>query len=58
MYRPFRDRELQDRLEKKIFAEMKPGAILAGGAWENHPPNDWEIVIDDWEIRRGAWQKR
>jgi len=57
MYRPFRDPEHQDRLEKLVFESMKPGAILAGGAWENHPPASWTPIIDDWELRRGAWVK-
>lgn len=57
LYRPFRDRKCEEQLEKLVRENMKPGAILAGGAWETHPPASWPIVIDDWEIRRGAWIK-
>ena len=58
LYRPFRDPELEDQLEKRIMGEMKPGAILAGGAWENCPADSrWIPVVDDWELRRGAWLK-
>jgi SAM-dependent methyltransferase len=58
LYRPFRDPEHEKKLEDLIIANMKPGAILAGGAWETEVPMlGWEIVVDDWEIRHGAWQK-
>jgi hypothetical protein len=57
LYRPFRDQFSQARLEHRIFELMKPGAIVAGGAWENQP-SGFEIVIDDWETgHRGAWKK-
>lgn len=58
MYRPFRDVKLERALEDRVAAEMKPGAILAGGAWETCPADrGWVPVFDDWELRRGAWQK-
>jgi len=57
LYRPFRAADLQERLEKRIRSEMKSGAILAGGAWETPCPSDWLTVVDDWEIKRGAWMK-
>ena len=58
MYRPFRDVQLERALEDRVTAEMKPGAILAGGAWETCPADrGWVPVFDDWELRRGAWQK-
>jgi hypothetical protein len=58
MYRPFRDRELERKLEERIYAEMKPGAIFAGGQLEHFPDgNSWVPIIDDREIRRGAWKK-
>ena len=57
LYRPFRDIPSERALEEMIHKNMKSGAILAGGAWELHPPGNWPIVIDDWEIRRGAWIK-
>ena len=58
LYRPFRDPELERQLELRIAREMKPGAILAGGAWEYCPAeHGWIPVMDDWELRRGAWMK-
>lgn len=58
LYRPFRDAKLEDILERRIMSELKPGAILAGGAWENCPAESgWVPVVDDWELRRGAWMK-
>lgn len=56
LYRPFRDPVKERQLEQQIFAEMKSGAIIAGGAWETCPEG-WIPIIDDWEIRRGAWKK-
>jgi SAM-dependent methyltransferase len=58
LYRPFRDRELEQQLERRIMNEMKPGAVLAGGGWEICPADQrWITVVDDWELRRGAWLK-
>lgn len=57
MYRVFRDAELQDQLEQRIYREMKPGAIFAGAALQN-APKEWNIVVDDWDMgNRGAWKK-
>lgn len=57
MFRPFRDSFSQRLLEHKIYEEMKPGAIIAGGALEQ-PPNGFEIIYDDWDLgQRGAWAK-
>jgi protein-L-isoaspartate O-methyltransferase len=57
MYRPFRDPVLQDQLEQRVYAEMKPGAVLAGAALE-HAPGSWTTVVDDYDTgNRGAWQK-
>jgi hypothetical protein len=57
MYRPFRDEDLQNRLEQKIYSEMKSGAILAGAALEN-PPHGWTTIVDDFDMgNRGAWKK-
>lgn len=58
LYRPFRDPDMETALEIRITDEMKPGAILAGGGWELSPPAmNWVPVVDDWEIRHGAWLK-
>lgn len=57
MYRPFRDPELQDSLETRIYKEMRPGAVLAGAGLE-HAPDGWITVVDDYDMgNRGAWQK-
>jgi SAM-dependent methyltransferase len=58
LYRPFRDQLLEEQLEARVMDEMKPGAILAGGSWEMCPAAiGWIPVVDDWELRRGAWMK-
>jgi SAM-dependent methyltransferase len=57
LYRPFANPELESDLEQRIFAEMKEGAILAGGGWENRPPGSWNIVVDDFDLNRGAYSK-
>ncbi len=66
LYRPFRDAEHEKKLEDLIIANMKPGAILAGGSWETDPGAlGWPPVVDDCiispdgtaRIFRGAWQK-
>jgi trans-aconitate methyltransferase len=58
LYRPFRDVQLEEKLESRVMNEMKPGAILAGGSWEHCPAEyGWIPVMDDWELRRGAWMK-
>lgn len=58
LYRPFRDPQAEAQLEYLIKDAMKPGAILAGGGWETCPAiHGWYTVVDDWELRRGAWMK-
>lgn len=58
MYRPFRYKDLQFQLDCRVMKEMKPGAVLAGGQWEVCPGDlGWQPVVDDWELRRGAWMK-
>jgi SAM-dependent methyltransferase len=58
LYRPFRDPKLEELLEHQVMSMMRPGAILAGGAWELCPADrKWITVVDDWELRRGAWMK-
>lgn len=66
LYRPFRSVPHERSLESFIIANMKPGAILAGGSWETDPAAlGWEPVVDDCiispdgtqRIFRGAWRK-
>jgi hypothetical protein len=54
--RVYRDADLQARLEKTIWDEARPGAVVMCANLENPPPG-WIIVLDDWEIRRGIWMK-
>ena len=56
MYRPFRDSGRQARLEQRVYAGMRPGAILAGGALEAFP-RGWLTVVDDLDAGRGAFRK-
>lgn len=56
MYRPIKDPDLQRELERKVYASAKHGAIVAGGGLE-HYPETWLPIMDDWELRRGAWKK-
>lgn len=57
MYRPFRDEELEDQLEQKIYSEMRSGAVLAGADLQN-APQGWITVVDDYDMgNRGAWKK-
>lgn len=57
MNRPIRDHELQGRLEAKVWDEMSPGAVIGCANLDNRPPMHWYPVYDDWEIKRGVWQK-
>jgi hypothetical protein len=55
--RPFRDRVLQADLERQIWDEARPGTVIMCANLERKPPSSWLIVDDDWEARRGVWQK-
>jgi trans-aconitate methyltransferase len=55
--RPFRDREAQRALEDLVWSEMRPGAVVMCANLENKPPPSWYMVMEDWEVRRGVWQK-
>jgi SAM-dependent methyltransferase len=65
LYRPFRDAKREAALESLITSNMKRGAVLAGGSWENAPPKGWVTIVDDVSYSplgqrgpwRGAWQK-
>lgn len=57
MYRPFRDEVLQDDLEKRIYHEMRPGAVLAGAGLQ-HAPDGWTVIVDDYDMgNRGVWKR-
>lgn len=55
--RPFSDPDLQVRMERKVQEGMKSGAVFIGVNLLNRPPGDWWVVLDDWEVHRGIWQK-
>jgi hypothetical protein len=55
--RPIRDQDLQGKLEAKVWDEMAPGAVVACAHLDSRPPQHWYPVLDDWEIKRGVWQK-
>lgn len=54
--RTFKDNALQARLEAKVWQQASPGT-LAICAHLDAPPRGWFPVVDDWEARRGVWQK-
>jgi trans-aconitate methyltransferase len=56
--RPFRSLAHEKELEARIMEEMRPGAILASGDWATEMPESaWTLVLDDFEVRRGAWKR-
>jgi len=55
-YRPVRDPDLQAALEKAVWDQVAPGAVVIGANLEA-PPADWHIILDDWERKRGIWMK-
>jgi SAM-dependent methyltransferase len=56
--RPRRDREGEAILERQIWDEMAPGAVIICANLEHRPPENWFIIEDQWQdLRRGAWLK-
>lgn len=55
--RPFRDRDAQRALEDLVWSEMREGAVVICANLENKPPSTWYMIDEDWEVRRGVWQK-
>lgn len=55
-HRPFRDPDSQAALEKRVWDDMAPGAVVICANLEGTPPG-WVTILDDWEIRRGIWMK-
>jgi SAM-dependent methyltransferase len=55
--RPLQDQDLQARLEAKVWADMQPGAVAVCANLLSRPPENWWLVLDDMEIRRGIWSK-
>lgn len=55
--RPFRDPAPEQVLEDKVWADMRPGAVVMCANLEHPPPSRWPLILDDWEARRGIWMK-
>jgi len=56
--RVFRDPDSQAALEKVIWDEMAPGAVVMCANLENPPPPSMFFpVLDDQEVRRGIYYK-
>lgn len=55
--RPYRDPAEQAALEARVWAEVRPGAVVMCANLEHRPPSSWYLIEDDWEARRGVWQK-
>jgi hypothetical protein len=54
-----RDPEIQARIERRVWAQARPGAIIICANLEGRPPPDrWLTVLDAWDDQRvGIWQK-
>jgi SAM-dependent methyltransferase len=57
-YRPLRDQDLQAALEKTVWDQMAPGAVVMIAGLEAPPPSPafWP-ELDDWELKRGIYRK-
>jgi len=56
--RTIRDRDLQRKLEAKVWDETAPGTVVICAHLETRPPKSWIIVDDSWaDLRYGAWVK-
>ena len=52
-----RDAAIEQRIEARVWHGTAPGGVVIGANLEAPPPG-WDVVLDDWEIRRGIWLKR
>jgi trans-aconitate methyltransferase len=55
--RPFFNQEMQAELEKQVWTDMKPGAVVVGVNLLVPPPAPWYLILDDSEVRRWVMQK-
>jgi hypothetical protein len=56
--RPCREPTLERELERKVWAQMRRGAVLIEMNCEMRPPEmRWLVITDDWESKRGIWLK-
>lgn len=50
--------EPQAELERRVWEQVSPGAVVMCANLESRPPMPWYPVLDSWdEDRRGIWQK-
>jgi SAM-dependent methyltransferase len=58
LYRPFRDPDAQAALEKTIWDQMAPGALVICAGLEAPPPaGSFWPELDDLELQRGIYRK-
>lgn len=55
--RPFFDKDRQALLEKQVWADMKPGAVVIAANLLAPPPQSFALILDDSEVRRWIKQK-
>ncbi len=55
--RPFFDVARQADLERRVWAAMKPGAVVIGANLLYPPPSSWYLILDDSEVRRWIMAK-
>ena len=55
--RPFNNASMQSRLEGKVWNDARSGAVVICANLLEQPPSQWWMVLEDWEVRRGIWQK-
>jgi SAM-dependent methyltransferase len=55
--RVFRDPGRQQHLEDLVWRDMAPGAVVMIAHLEHPPPQNWILILDDLERRRGIWMK-
>jgi trans-aconitate methyltransferase len=48
---------LEADLERRIYEDMKPGAVLILCNAASRPPDSWEPVTTEWDINSGVWRK-
>jgi len=48
---------LEADLERKIYEDMKPGAVLILANGATRPPDDWYPVTVEWDMNTGVFQK-
>jgi trans-aconitate methyltransferase len=55
--RPLREAAEEAALETRVWEFTAPGTVVMCANLEARPPSSWYLIEDDWEARRGVWQK-